>query len=110
MVARQNEMARINAFPNARGTRSIVATLSEALVGFRPTRTNRTPCPTTRVNALINYLQKQSTGSEVDAHPLVITLHRLQFRSMTRDEKKRCNNNGLERPYSSRKGVLFSST
>ncbi|KAI9330338.1 hypothetical protein BD770DRAFT_403889 [Pilaira anomala] len=94
MVARQLEMSRINAFPNARGTRSIVATLPDALVGFQPTRTNKTPSATARINALINFLYKQTTGSELDASPTVVRIHRLQFRGLTRDVRLQMKKEG----------------
>ena len=94
MVARQLEMARVNAFPNARGVRSIVATLPEALVGFQPTRTNKIPSATARINALIKFLLMQTTGSDLEPSPTVVRVHRLQFRGFTRDVRQNMRKGG----------------
>ncbi|KAI9362657.1 hypothetical protein BD770DRAFT_381499 [Pilaira anomala] len=83
-VARQNEMARVNAIPNYMGTRNIAATLPEARIGFQATGTNRTPSATARIDALISFLLKSRAGSAEEISPNVIKTHRLRLRSLTR--------------------------
>ncbi|KAI9326462.1 hypothetical protein BD770DRAFT_416960 [Pilaira anomala] len=77
-------MARVNAFPNHMGARSIVATLPEALIGFQATRTNRTPSATARIDALISFLLKSRAGSAEEISLAVVKTERLQLRSITR--------------------------
>ncbi|KAI9327115.1 hypothetical protein BD770DRAFT_404750, partial [Pilaira anomala] len=77
-------MARVNAFPNHMGARSIVATLPEALISFQATRTNRTPSATARIDALISFLLKSRAGSAEEISLAVVKTERLQLRSITR--------------------------
>lgn len=85
MVAREREMARVNAHPDCLGARSIVATLPEARIGFQCTSTNKTPSATARINALINYLWKKIPGNpSTDIDFAKLKEIRLGFRSITR--------------------------
>lgn len=78
-------MARVNAFPDSMGTRSIMAILPEARIGFKPSKSNRTPSTTARINALINFLLKSRSASAVDViHPDITKKYRLKLRNITR--------------------------
>ncbi|KAI7891039.1 uncharacterized protein EV154DRAFT_481555 [Mucor mucedo] len=85
LVAKEREMARVNAHPDCLGARSIVATLPGARIGFQPTRTNKTPCANARIDALIVYLWKKNhSNSSAEIGHAKCKEIRLQFRSITR--------------------------
>ncbi|KAG2191532.1 hypothetical protein INT47_003619 [Mucor saturninus] len=85
LVAKEREMARVNAHPDCLGARSIVATLPGAKTGFQPTRTNKTPCANARIDALIAYLWKKNhSNSSTEITHAKCKEIRLQFRSITR--------------------------
>ncbi|KAL0085808.1 hypothetical protein J3Q64DRAFT_1834309 [Phycomyces blakesleeanus] len=65
--------------PDDRGVRHIPATMTEACVGFIPTRTNKTPSATSRINALINFLWKKQQGTDVNVSAEEQKLIRFQF-------------------------------
>ncbi|KAI7868365.1 uncharacterized protein EV154DRAFT_488165 [Mucor mucedo] len=85
LVAKEREMARVNAHPDCLGARSSVATLPGARIGFQPTRTNKTPCANARIDALIVYLWKKNhSNSSAEIGHAKCKEIRLQFRSITR--------------------------
>jgi hypothetical protein len=76
------------------GERDIPATLGEAQRGFIPSRSNRTPSATVRIDALISYLWKTSNNGQ-DISDLKKHFDRLQFRALTRECRVNMKQDGI---------------
>ncbi|OAD71792.1 hypothetical protein PHYBLDRAFT_170445 [Phycomyces blakesleeanus NRRL 1555(-)] len=66
------------------GVKHIPATMTEACVDFIPTRTNKIPSATARINALINYLWKKKQETYISVFLEEQKLIQLQFYMYTR--------------------------
>lgn len=92
----EQRMSFLMAHPDDRGVRHIPATISDARIGFLPTKTNKTPSATSRINALINYLWKRKQGSEIDISLPEQRVIRLQFHAYTRHCRLIMRENGID--------------
>lgn len=90
----ERDIARTISVPDFGGARDIPFTPAEALVGFQPTSTNKTPSSPARIGALINYLWKRNNNTEVNISEDDKEFRRLQFRAMARQMRATMTNNG----------------
>lgn len=84
--------------PDHRGVRHIPPTMKEARMGFIPTKTNRTPCISARINALINYLWKKKNNTERNISKAEQKLVSLQFHMYTRQCRLIMKSEGINEP------------
>ncbi|KAL0087506.1 hypothetical protein J3Q64DRAFT_1698038 [Phycomyces blakesleeanus] len=81
--------------PDDRGVSHIPVTMTQARVDFIPTRTNKTPSATFRINALINFLWKKQRGTDFNVSAEEQKLIRLQFHMYTRQCRRIMREDGI---------------